>query len=76
MRVIVTLVNNRKETTTIEGIEGDAPIFEVDYYKAYDKRLANIGFWLDNWRYAGHSGPNNKSWVFIPWTSALMIQEL
>lgn len=74
MRVIVTL-DDSKETR----IEGDAAIFGdvVDYHKGYDKRLANIGFWLDNWRYAGHSGPNNsKSRVFIPWTSTLIIQEL
>ncbi len=72
MRVIATL-DDTKETR----IEGDCSIFDVvDYRKGYDKRLANIGFWLDNWRYAGQSGPNSKSRVFIPWTSALMIQEL
>jgi len=71
MRVIATLDDN-KETR----IEGDCPIFDgVDYRKGYDKRLAAIGFWLDNWRYTGHSGPNSKSKVFIPWNSALYIEE-
>lgn len=74
MRVIVTLVDTGKETR----IEGDSPIFSngIDYKKGFDSRLRDIGFWLDNWRYAGHSGPNQKSRVFIPWMSCLIVEEL
>lgn len=68
MRVIVTLTDDSKETR----IEGDATIFG----KGFDTRLRDIGFWVDNWRYAGQSGPNSKSRVFIPWTSALMVEDL
>jgi len=75
MRVRVTLVVTEKRETLLDG---DAPIFGngKDYKKGVDARLRDIGFWLENWRYADHSGPNNKSRVFIPWGSALMIQEL
>ena len=74
MRVIVTLVDLGKETR----IEGASPIFgnAIDYKRGVDSRLRDIGFWLENWRYADHGSPNNKSRVFIPWTSALMVQEL
>jgi hypothetical protein len=73
MRIIVTLtISGEKETR----IEGDCPIFDgqVDYQKGYDKRLENIGFWLSDWRYAGHGGPNHKSRVFVPWGSCLMVE--
>ena len=73
MRVIVTLtIDGTKETR----LEGEAPIFGdgIDYKKGFDSRLKNIGFWLTDWRYAGHSGPNNKSRVFVPWSSALMVE--
>lgn len=71
MRVIATLVDMGRETM----IEGDSPIFSngIDYKKGFDSRLRDIGFWLDNWRYTGHSGPNQKSRVFIPWTSCLYV---
>lgn len=74
MRVIVTLtIDGTKETR----IEGDCPIFDktIDYKGGYDKRLANIGFWMSSWKYAGQGGPNHKSRVFVPWTSALYIEE-
>lgn len=72
MRIIVTFDDTK------ERIEGDAPIFDgrVDYQKGCDKRLAAIGFWVDNWKYAGHCGPNKKSRVFIPWGAALFIEEV
>ena len=74
MRVIATLTVGEKETR----IEGDAPIFSnPDYKKGVDARLRDIGFWLENWRYAGNGGPNYKTGrVFIPWASALYIEEL
>lgn len=73
MRVIATLtIDGIKETR----LEGDSAIFDgrVDYLKGYDKRLASIGFWLENWRYAGQGGPNHTSRVFIPWGSALYVE--
>lgn len=71
MRIIVHLTLDGTNETQLEG---DAAVFDgrIDYTKGYDKRLASIGMWLSNWRYAGHSGPNNRSRVFIPWTSLLM----
>jgi len=75
VRVTVHLtIDGTKETR----IEGDSAIFGngIDYKKGFDSRLRDIGFWLDNWRYAGHSGPNQKSRVFIPWTSALYVEEV
>ncbi len=74
MRVMVTLmITGDKEIR----LEGEAPIFgNHDYKKGFDSRLRDIGFWMENWRYNGHGGPNNKSWVFIPWGSALYIEEL
>lgn len=75
MRVMVHLtVDEVKETI----LEGDAAVFRnhVDYSKGFDSRLRDIGFWLENWRYEGHRGPNNKSRVFVPWSSALYIEEL
>jgi len=72
MRVIVTLTIGEKETV----LEGEAPIFGRDYGKRVDSRLRDIGMWLENWRYAGRGGPAHKSRVFIPWASALMIEEV
>ena len=74
MRVRVTLtITGEKETI----LDGDAPIFgNRDYKKGFDRQLRDIGFWLENWRYADHGSPNTKSKIFIPWGSALMIQEL
>ena len=76
MRVRVHLtIDGEKETI----LDGDSPIFGngVDYRKGYDSRLGDIGFWLCDWRYTGHSGPNNKrSRIFVPWSSALYIEEL
>jgi len=73
MRVIVTLTIDRTKETRLEG---DSPIFGdgIDYKKGFDSRLRDLGFWLTDWRYAGHSGPNNKSRVFVPWSSALMVE--
>ena len=69
MRVMATLtIDGEKETR----LEGDAQIFDR-HQKPW---LGDIGMWLENWRYAGHSGPNNKSRVFFPWGSALYIEEL
>ncbi|MBA7654347.1 hypothetical protein ES703_62224 [subsurface metagenome] len=69
MRVIATLaIDGTKEIR----LEGDAQIFG-SHLKPW---LGDIGIWLENWRYAGHSGPNNKSKVFVPWTSCLMVEEL
>jgi len=75
MRVRVTLMVTEKRETLLDG---DAPIFGNGkaYGKGFDTRLRDIGFWLESWRYAEHDGPNSKSRVFIPWGSALMIQEL
>ena len=69
MRVIVTLKisGDAKEYR----LEGDAKIFD----KRRKPWLGDIGFFLENWRYAGHSGPANEGWVFIPWASAPMIEE-
>ena len=72
MRVIVHLVSG-------EILEGECSTFGGnDYQKGVDTRLRELafrGFWLDNWRYAGQSGPNHKSRVFIPWSSAKYIVE-
>ncbi|MBA7703100.1 hypothetical protein ES703_111882 [subsurface metagenome] len=75
MKVIVTLtIDGTKETR----LEGDCPFFGdgIGYKKGVDRQLRDIGFWLFDWRYAGHSGPPQKSRVFVPWTSALYIEEL
>ena len=69
MKIIATLtINGTKETR----LEGDATIFD----NRLRPWLSDVGFWLAKWRYAGHSGPNQKSRVFIPWTSLLMIETL
>jgi len=73
MRVTVTLtIDWIKETRLI----GDSPIFGngVDYKRGFDSRLRDIGFWLTDWRYDRRSGPNNKSRVFVPWGSCLMVE--
>jgi len=74
MRIRVTLtITGEKETI----LDGACSLFgNGDYQKGVDTRLRDIGFWLENWRYGGQSGPNSKSRVFIPWGSALMVQEL
>ena len=70
MRVIVTLIDMVKETR----IEGDTEVFDKHLsYEGGHKRLAAVGFWLKDWRYAGYSGPSHKSRVFCPWTSVLMV---
>ena len=62
-----------KETALV----GDCPLFgNVDYRKGYDRQLRNIGFWLFDWHHADHGGPITAIPAFIPWGSALMIQEL
>ena len=72
MRVIVTLIDMVKETR----IEGDTDVFDkLLSYEGSHKRLAAVGFWLKDWRYAGYSGPGHKSRVFCPWTSCLMAEE-
>lgn len=73
MRVAVILVN---ENETV--LEGEAPVFggKRDYKEGYNSRLDDIGFWLSDWRYAGLGGPNHKSRVFVPWCSALYIEEM
>lgn len=74
MRVRVTLMITREKETVLDG---DCSLFgRGNYREGVDSRLRDIGFWLENWRYADHGSPNNKSRVFIPWTSALMVQEL
>ena len=74
MKVIVTLtITGEKETR----LEGDTDVFDkVCSYEGSHKRLAAIGFWLREWRYAGHGDPSYKSLVFCPWTSCLMVEEL
>jgi len=75
MKVRVTLtITGEKETV----LDGDCPFFGTgDYKNGVDTRLNDIGFWLSNWRYTGQKGGNcNTSRVFVPWGSALMIEEL
>ena len=70
---VIVAIDGSKETALV----GDATVFgDVDYTKGDDKRLRDIGFYLTDWRYAGHSGPPHKEWCFIPWSSALYIVEL
>ena len=72
MKVIVRLLEGGETV-----LEGDALIFNrnIDYTQAgRDGRLDSLGFWLIDWRYAGHPGASNKSQVFIPWTSCLMVE--
>ncbi len=67
MRVIAVLtIDGVKETR----IEGDAQIFD-SHVKPW---LGNIGMWLKNWRYAGHTGPYREGEVFVPWSSCLMVE--
>ncbi len=71
---MVTLtITGDKETVLV----GEAPIFgSPDYKKGFGSGLKNLGFWLTDWHYNSHGGPSNKSKVFIPWGSCLMVQEL
>lgn len=75
MRVTVHLISDGANETTIEG---EAPIFgHPDYKKGFDSRLRQLkeaGFWLEDWRYAGHSGPKQESRVFVPWTSCHYVE--
>ncbi|MBA7679359.1 hypothetical protein ES703_87651 [subsurface metagenome] len=74
MRVIATLIIAGTKETRIEGV---TDVFDRRLsYEGSHKRLAAIGFWLSSWKYAGHGGPNNKSRVFCPWTSCLMVEEV
>lgn len=66
MRVIVTLSKGEEKDTRIEG---DAPLFDR-HLKPW---LGEIGMWLENWHFTGHSGPAQRGKVFIPWISALYI---
>jgi len=68
MKVIVHLIDEK-------ALTGEAPIFGVDYQKGNDTRLRDIGFWLEDWRYAGNTGAAHKGKVFCPWTSVLFIIE-
>ncbi|MBA7575107.1 hypothetical protein ES708_33844 [subsurface metagenome] len=72
MRVIVTLtIDGTKETR----IEGEAQIYDAPDIEPLEPLEARgIGFWLDNWRYAGVGSPNHKGQVFCPWTSVLMVE--
>lgn len=75
MRVSVTLTIDGVKETVLEGVSS---LFSdgVDYMKGFDSRLRDIGFWLENWNYAGQGGAKHKGRVFVPWTSALYILEL
>jgi len=62
---------------TIDGtneicLEGKAPIFDSHIVPW----LGDIGFWLEEWKYAGKGGNNHKLPAFIPWTSALFVGRL
>ena len=73
MKVIVSLsINYTDEFRLI----GDSPIFGdgIDYKNGVDSHLRDIGFWITGWRFAGSSGPNHKSRVFIPWGSCLLVE--
>ena len=75
MRVIVTLtIDGIKETR----IEGNARVFDYPTLTSACnfESLPEIGMWLSDWKYQGHGGPNHKSKIFIPWTSALFIEEV
>ena len=66
MKVIVHLIDEK-------ALTGEACIFGVDYQKGNDVRLRDIGFWLEDWHYAGNTGAPHKGRVFCPWTSALYL---
>ena len=70
MDVLVTLTITGND---ISHLSGKAPIFGKE---TRDKTFDSLGFWLENWRYNGHSGPANKSRVFIPWHNCAMVQIL
>lgn len=70
---VIVAIDGTKETALV----GDAALFgPVDSTKGDDKLLRDIGFWLSDWRYAGHGGRAHSGRVFIPWSSALYIVEL
>ena len=72
MRVAVHLtIDGVRETT----LEGDGWIFEAGHPMIPDTlEEGDIGFWLENWRYAGIGSPNHKSRVFCPWGSCLFVE--
>lgn len=71
MRVVVTLtIDGTKETK----IEGDAGVFDTYWTPKGELEDRQVGFWLDNWRYADLGSPKHKSRVFCPWTSVLMVE--
>ena len=77
VRVYLTL-DGVKETV----LEGEAGIFGTKPGELVVRdllELRDIGFWLTDWRYHFDGvapGRNNKSRVFIPWGSALFIEEV
>ena len=74
MEVLVILTITREDISRLSGrarIFDNRPSCEVR-----DKILDGLGFWLENWRYDGHSGPTNKSKLFIPWANCAMVQIL
>ena len=75
MKVAIPVsLDGQKEKVII----GDAPIFDRSskYRAGCDTRLSDIGFWLNDWKFADVAGARHKSRVFIPWTSALYIEEV
>jgi len=76
MRVIVH-INIASDKETI--LEGEAAIFgKHDYRQGVDRQLRDLGFWLEDWCYlqSATKGAPHKGKVFIPWGSALYIQEV
>ena len=72
MRITVELIGGAWDKLILEG---DTDVFDkLLSYEGGHKRLSAIGFWLRSWHYAGYSGSNHKSHVFIPWTSCLKIE--
>ena len=69
MKIIVHLTLDGKEEYRLEG---NAPIFDSHIVPW----LGDIGFWLDEWKYAGKGGYNHKWPAFIPWGSALFMERL
>jgi hypothetical protein len=74
MRVqVIVSIDSTKETALV----GEATVFgSVDYTRGEDRRLRDIGFYLNDWNFAGHGGAHHKGWCFIPWGSALYVVEL
>lgn len=73
MRVTATLTVDGEHETRIEG---DVPLLGDEEYIPHILEKQLIGFWVEKWKYAGHSGPANRSRVFVPWTSCLYLEEL